>query len=322
MDQTPSPRVLVIGALGQVGRELTEALRARYGAEHVIASDLAPAVGQEAPYLSLDVTDRKALTEVLAQYRIDHLYNLAAILSAKGEREPQLAWRVNMEGLLSTLEAARHTGVRRIFWPSSIAVFGPHSNHRFAPQYGQMDPTTIYGISKLAGEQWCHYYHRQYGLDIRSLRYPGLIGYKALPGGGTTDYAVDIFHQAVQHGSYTCFLRADSALPMMYMPDAIRATIELMEAPAEGLSIHSSYNLSGMSFSPEMLANEIRRHIPTFSIAYEPDFRQAIADSWPESIDDTPARADWAWLPEYDLASMTEDMLVHIRAHYAAEVRS
>lgn len=316
MLHTPPPRVLVIGALGQVGRELVEALRARYGTTQVIASDLAPAEGQAEPYLSLDVTDRKALIEVLTRYRVDHLYNLAAILSAKGEKEPELAWRINMEGLLSTLEAARRTGVSRIFWPSSIAVFGPHANRRFAPQHGPLDPTTIYGISKLAGEQWCRYYHTHFGLDIRSLRYPGLIGHKTLPGGGTTDYAVDIFHQAVQQGAYTSFLGPHSTLPMMYMPDALRATIMLMEAPAEALTIHSSYNLSGMSFSPEMLANEIRRHLPGFRISYEPDFRQAIADSWPESIDDTPARADWGWEPAYDLAAMTADMLEHIAARY------
>lgn len=317
MDHPSPPRVLVIGALGQVGRELTEALRVRYGTAQVIASDLAPAEGQDTPYVSLDVTDRKALIELLTRYRIDHLYNLAAILSAKGEREPELAWRINMEGLLNTLEAARRTGVSRIFWPSSIAVFGPHANRRFAPQHGPLDPTTIYGISKLAGEQWCRYYYDHFGLDVRSLRYPGLIGYKALPGGGTTDYAVDIFHQAVQHDAYTCFLEAGSALPMMYMPDALRATITLMEAPTEALTIRDSYNLSGMSFSPEMLAQEIRRHLPTFRIRYEPDFRQGIANSWPESIDDTPARADWGWQPQYDLATMTTDMLRHIGARYA-----
>ncbi|GAB4427811.1 MAG: NAD-dependent epimerase/dehydratase family protein [Bacteroidia bacterium] len=315
-DNPSPPCILVIGALGQVGRELVDALRTRHA--RVVAADLPVKADIEAPYYAIDVTERSQLFDLIAQEGITEVYHLAAVLSAKGEQQPDLAWKLNMDGLINVLEAARRFDLQKIFWPSSIAIFGPHSPRKYTPQYCATDPSTMYGISKLAGESWCAYYHERFGIDIRSLRYPGLIGYKSLPGGGTTDYAVDIFHQALTKGAYTCYLEASTALPMMYMPDAVRATLALMDAPAERLTIRSSYNLSGLSFTPYLLAAEIQKHLPTFRINYEPDFRQAIADSWPESIDDTPARADWGWEPQYDLASMTADMLRHVAVRYTA----
>ena len=311
----PRVRVLVIGAGGQIGTELTESLRAKLMPENVVASDIreVDSLMHQGPFELLDVMDRDALFDLVKKYQITQIYNLAALLSATGEKKPELAWKLNMEGLLNSLDAARDLGVERVFWPSSIAVFGPNTPQDNTPQHTIMDPNTVYGISKLAGERWCEYYHQRYGVDVRSLRYPGLIGYKSMPGGGTTDYAVDIFHQAIRKGSYTCFLKPDTGLPMMYMPDAIRATMRLMEVPAEQVRIRSSYNMGGISFTPTEIAAAIQREIPGFKISYEPDFRQAIADSWPSSIDDSAARTDWGWTHEYDLNRMVKDMLAQLR---------
>ena len=317
---TTQEKILVIGALGQIGLELIEALREKYGKTQVIASDLREKATVDMPdYVSLDVLDKPALYRLLEAEEITTIYNLAAILSARGEQNPVKAWEVNMDSLFNSLEALRETKAKKLFWPSSIAVFGPHAPAQDTPQHATTDPNTVYGISKLAGERWCEYYAQKYGVDVRSLRYPGLIGYKANPGGGTTDYAVDIFHQAVQHGAYTAYLAPETSLPMMYMPDAIRATILLMEAPPERIRIRSSYNLSGLSVSPRQLAQAIREHLPHFNCSYEPDFRQKIADSWPDSINDTEARQDWGWQPEFNLQNMTEDMLLHIRQKYLSE---
>ena len=311
-----SERILVVGASGQIGVELTLALRARYGNESVIASDLrqmSPLLEGTGPYLSLDVLDKSALEQVVRQHQIKQIYLLAAMLSATGEKNPTAAWGLNMTGLLNVLEIAREQSLSKIFWPSSIAIFGPTSPKENCPQQTIIEPTTVYGISKLAGEFWCQYYHQKFGVDVRSLRYPGLISSKTPPGGGTTDYAVDIYHQALKAGQYTCFLSSDTYLPMMYMPDAIRATIELMEAPAEVIKIRTAYNLSAMSFSPAQIADSIKQHVPDFKISYQPDFRQAIADSWPQSIDDSAARDHWGWKETFDLPAMTTDMLTHLR---------
>lgn len=308
----PTERILVIGASGQIGVELTLALRAIYGNQNVLASDLRemnPLLQGTGPYVSLDVMNKEMLHVQVIRQNITQIYLLAAILSATGEKNPALAWNLNMQGLLNVLEIAREEKLHKVYWPSSIAVFGPTSPKDACPQQTIIEPSTVYGISKYAGEFWCQYYHHKFGLDVRSLRYPGLISYKSAPGGGTTDYAVDIYHQALAKGRYTCFLREDTFLPMMYMPDAIRATLELMEAPADKLSVRTSYNLSSMSFSPEQIATSIRTHIPDFKIDYTPDYRQAIADSWPRSIDDSTARKDWGWKEEYDLAAMSADML-------------
>lgn len=307
--------VLIIGALGQIGQELTASLRAQYGQDRVIASDIrVPENAEETgQFVQLDVLNRTSLFELIRSRDIRIIYNLAAVLSAKGEQKPDFAWRLNMEGLLNTLEAARHTQVEKIFWPSSIAVFGPHSPQDMTPQYCIMDPNTVYGISKLAGERWCEYYAERYDVDVRSLRYPGLIGYKSEPGGGTTDYAVEIFHKALTDGKYTAFLKEGTTLPMMYMEDAIRATLEIMQAPADQIKIRASYNVAGLSFAPEELAAEIQKHLPEFTCSYEPDFRQQIADSWPKSIDDSQAHDDWSWKASYDLQSMVKDMILHLK---------
>jgi nucleoside-diphosphate-sugar epimerase len=313
MPRNKQGKTLVIGALGQIGQDLLDALYQKYGADQVIASDIRhPDTPTAGPFHVLDVMDRPALFQLIEKEDIRRIFNLAAILSAKGEQKPMLAWDLNMTGLLNTLEAARHTRLEQIFWPSSIAVFGPNSPQKNTPQYCTMDPNTVYGISKLAGERWCEYYHEKYGVDVRSIRYPGLISYKANPGGGTTDYAVAIFHEALQHGKYTSFLDKGTYLPMMYMPDAIRATLQLMEAPAEDIKIHSSYNLGGISFAPEELTAEIQKHLPHFQCEYAPDFRQKIADSWPGSIDDSHAQQDWGWEIEYDMEAMTGDMIRHL----------
>ncbi|WNJ16192.1 NAD-dependent epimerase/dehydratase family protein [Pontibacter sp. G13] len=314
-------QILVIGAGGQIGSDLTDKLRSQYGAERVIAADIRPLPNTDGPTIVLDVLDREALRQAVSEYKIEVVYNLAAILSAKGEQNPELAWKINMDGLLNTLEVAREGGFSKLFWPSSIAVFGPNSPRQDTPQYCVMDPTTVYGISKLAGERWCEYYFNRYGVDVRSLRYPGLISYSAMPGGGTTDYAVDIFHQALKTGSYTSFLKEGTALPMMYMPDAIDATIQLMEADAERISIRSAYNLGGMSFTPEVLAAEVKKSIPGFQMSYAPDFRQDIADSWPQKIDDSQAQTDWDWEMSYDLATMTKDMIHHVQQRYHPELQ-
>ena len=313
-------RILVIGALGQIGSELTSALKEKYGPDRVIATDIREPRIKQDHFFILDVLNKADLEEFVHKHKIGIIYNLAAILSAKGEQNPSLAWEINMTSLLNTLDVAKETPVYKVFWPSSIAVFGPNSPKDNTPQNCYMDPNTVYGISKLAGERWCAYYHEKYGVDVRSLRYPGLIGYQSPPGGGTTDYAVDIFHQALGKGTYTCFLREDTALPMMYMEDAIRATISIMEAPAENIRIRSSYNLAGFSFTPAQLVAEIQRFLPEFTCDYEPDFRQKIADSWPSSIDDRETCEDWGWKMNYNLQTMAEDMIVHIREQQAQEL--
>ncbi|MGZ8544793.1 MAG: NAD-dependent epimerase/dehydratase family protein [Flavisolibacter sp.] len=310
-------KILVIGASGQIGVELTLALRKLYGSANVTASDLReenPLLHGTGPYVSLDVMNKEMLHVQVIRQGFTQIYLLAAILSATGEKNPNLAWHLNMQGLLNVLDIAREEKLSKVYWPSSIAVFGPTSPKQNCPQKTIIEPTTVYGISKYAGEFWCNYFFNKYGVDVRSIRYPGLISYKSAPGGGTTDYAVEIYHEALAHQKYKCFLEKDTYLPMMYMPDAIRATIELMEAPAEKIKTRTSYNISGMSFSPEEIAAEINTHIPGFSISYAPDYRQQIANSWPQSIDDSVAREDWGWKPEYDLAGMTKDMLENLSA--------
>ena len=308
-------KILVIGASGQIGVELTLALRKMYGNANVVASDLREEnelLKGSGPYVSLDVMNKEMLHVQVIRQNITQIYLLAAILSATGEKNPHLAWNLNMQSLLNVLDIAREEKLSKVYWPSSIAVFGPTSPKQDCPQQTIIEPSTVYGISKYAGEFWCNYFHNRYGVDVRSLRYPGLISYKSDPGGGTTDYAVEIFHAAKEEGTYECFLKAGTYLPMMYMPDAIRATIELMEADASKITVHTSYNLSGMSFSPEGIAAEIKKHIPGFSISYKPDYRQPIAESWPQSIDDSVARKEWGWKEEYDLVNMTKDMLDNI----------
>jgi nucleoside-diphosphate-sugar epimerase len=309
-------KILVIGASGQIGVELTLGLRKIYGDANVIASDLReenPLLKGTGPYVSMDVMNKEMLHVQVIRQGITQIYLLAAILSATGEKNPNLAWHLNMQGLLNVLDIAREEKIHKVYWPSSIAVFGPTSPKQQCPQQTIIEPTTVYGISKYAGEFWCNYYFNRYGVDVRSLRYPGLISYKSAPGGGTTDYAVEIYHEALEQNHYDCFLREDTYLPMMYMPDAIRATIELMEAPADRIRVRTSYNLSGMSFSPKEIAESIRLHQPDFSITFNPDYRQAIADSWPQSIDDSVARNDWGWREEYDLNRMTADMLENLK---------
>lgn len=308
-------KILVIGASGQIGVELTLALRQLYGRNQVIASDLREQnslLKDTGPFVPLDVLNKEMLHVQVVRQNVTQIYLLAAILSATGEKNPGLAWHLNMQGLMNVLEIAREEKLSKVYWPSSIAVFGPSSPKQQCPQQTIIEPTTVYGISKYAGEFWCDYYFQRYGVDVRSLRYPGLISYKSLPGGGTTDYAVDIYRKALEEKKYECFLREDTYLPMMYMPDAIRATIELMEAPAEKVKIRHSYNISSMSFSPKEISESIRNHIPEFSISYKPDYRQAIADSWPQSIDDSRAREDWGWKEEFDLEAMTRDMLTNL----------
>ena len=308
-----TPMILIIGANGQIGTELAEALAQRHGPAAVVTSDLAPQ-GRVAgiTHEALDVTDAAALAAVVKRHAINQVYLLAAALSANGEQHPQWAWRLNMDGLLNVLELARTAKLRQVFWPSSIAAFGP-GTPATAPQHGVMDPGTVYGISKLAGERWCAWYHAKHGVDVRSLRYPGLISWKTAPGGGTTDYAVDIFHQAIKTGRYTSFLAADTRLPMMYMPDAIRATLALMDAPAAAITERGSYNLAAISVTPAEIAAEIARRMPGFTLACAPDFRQAIAASWPQAIDDQLARRDWGWAPRFDLPAMVDDMLAQLR---------
>ncbi len=308
-------RILVIGASGQIGVELTLALRKIYGNNNVIASDLReqnPLLEGSGPYVSLDVMNKEMLHVQVIRQNITQIYLLAAILSATGEKNPNLAWHLNMQGLLNVLDIAREENLHKVYWPSSIAVFGPTSPRVNCPQQTIIEPITVYGISKYAGEFWCNYYHQRFGVDVRSLRYPGLISYKSAPGGGTTDYAVEIFHEAKEEKKYQCFLKEDTYLPMMYMPDAIKATIELMEAPASKITTRTSYNIAGMSFSPKEIAAEIKKHIPEFEISYKEDYRQSIANSWPQSIDDAVARKDWGWKEEYNLSSMVKDMLENI----------
>ncbi len=303
-----SKKILVIGALGQIGTDLTEALVHQWGPAQIVTADLRPQ-GPKASltHETLDVLDFQRLKQIVEQHHIQEIYHLAAALSAKAEQNPQWAWELNLKSLLNVLEIAKDKGIK-VFWPSSMAAFGP-SAPQPAPQQCMMDPTSVYGISKVAGEAWCAWYHRHHGVDVRSLRFPGLISWKTSPGGGTTDYAVDIFHSAVAARPYTCFLSEDTRLPMMYMPDAIRAIMELMDAPASCLTVRHAYNLTAMSLTPKELTEAIREKIPTFEIRYEPDFRQAIADSWPEEIDDQVARRDWGWKPTFTVSGLVTEMI-------------
>lgn len=309
-------KILVTGATGQIGSELTLALREIHGGTNVIAAGHKrppnERLSETGPFITLDVTDRKQLESVVCEHKITEIYHLAAILSATGEQNPDLAWRVNMEGLYNVLEVAKNFGVKKIFWPSSIAVFGPKTPKENVPQDTILSPTTMYGITKVAGELLCEYYHRRYGLDVRGLRFPGIISSETPPGGGTTDYAVEIFYAAVRGEPYTCFVRPDTVLPMMYMPDCLKATLMLMNADPSRLRFRI-YNVTGMSFSAAELAEEIKKHVPNFRVEYKPDFRQAIADSWPRTIDDSAAREDWGWQPDYDLPKMVEAMLTALR---------
>ena len=316
-----NPKILVIGAGGQLGSELTQALWNRYGKQNIIATDIKDPGGilTQGNFEILDVLNKKHLSEFIRKNSVTQIYHLAAVLSATGEKNPAFAWHLNMDGLIHVLDAAVEFRIEKIYWPSSIAVFGPNTPKDNTPQDTIMDPTTIYGISKLAGERWCNWYFNKHQVDVRSLRYPGLIGYKSKPGGGTTDYAVDIFFKAVKEKTYECFLKGDTYLPMMYMDDAVKATIDLMEAPAEKVKIRSSYNISAMSFSPEEIAAEIRKRVPGFSISYSPDFRQTIAESWPKSIDDSAARADWGWAHRFDLHKMTDEILNNLPAKIESE---
>lgn len=310
-------KTIIIGACGQIGTDLTLALRQKYGNGDVIAADLketCPEILKEGPYIQMDILDKEFVCETLKKQEITTVYLLAALLSATAEKNPAFAWKLNMEGLFTILDLAKEGVIKKVFWPSSIAVFGPTTPADNTPQHTVMEPSTVYGISKQAGERWCEYYFNKFGVDVRSIRYPGLISYKSLPGGGTTDYAVDIFYQAKKSGTFECFLKEDTALPMMFMDDAIHATLQLMEAPAEQINIRSAYNLAGISFTPAMLANEIQKHLPQFSISYAPDFRQAIADSWPNSIDDAHALKDWGWKHRFDLKAMVDVMLKNVSA--------
>lgn len=309
-------RILVIGAAGQIGSELTTALRKVYGDHNVYATDIRSApqdIIDGGPFQLLDVMDDKRLIHFVIRYKITQIYLLAAVLSGNAEKLPLQAWDINMKSLLNILDLSREVGIKKVFWPSSIAVFGNTTPKVKTPQYTVMEPNTVYGISKQAGERWAEYYFKRYKIDTRSIRYPGLISYKTEAGGGTTDYAVEIFYDAIKKGKYECFLKENTALPMMFMPDAINATIDLMEADAKKLTVRSSYNLGGISFDPKQLAAEIKKHIPNFKITYKPDFRQRIADSWPKSIDDSVARKDWGWKHEYDLKKMTKIMLDEIK---------
>ena len=308
----PVTRILIVGALGQIGTELSSYLRNIYGKDNVIASDIRSVDEVDAahgPYVYLDALDGSGLRELIIKHEITQVYLMAAMLSATAEKAPMKAWNLNMNSLFHVLEAAKDGLIERVFWPSSIAVFGPTTPTDNTPQKTVMEPTTVYGISKQTGERWCAYYHKNYGVDVRSLRYPGLISYSAPPGGGTTDYAIDIFHKALKEKHYSCFLSAHTELPMMYMEDAIRATHELMAAESQQIKERGAYNLAGMSFDPQTLAQTIAEEIPGFTIDYVPDFRQAIADSWPNSIDDSAARKDWGWTPKFDLSAMVLAMI-------------
>ena len=305
-------RILIIGACGQIGTELTLKLREIHGNDQVIASDIregAEELMQSGPFELLNATDEPHIREVIEKYEVRVVYLMAAMLSATAEKAPMKAWDLNMDSLFHILNLAKEGKIDKVFWPSSIAVFGPTTPKDNTPQTTIMEPTTVYGISKQTGERWCEYYHRKFGVDVRSIRYPGIISYKTLPGGGTTDYAIEIFHEAIKNGEYTSFLAEDAALPMMYMDDAIKATIDIMDAPAEKIKVRSSYNLAAISFTPAVLAEEIKKHMQDFEISYEPDFRQSIAESWPSSIDDTAAREDWGWDHNFDLEKMTTTML-------------
>ena len=306
-------KILIIGAGGQIGIELTQELSLLYGSSNVVAADVKPIPAlSNNPFEKLDVLDKDVLLNVVKKHGISHIYLLAALLSATGEQNPMFAWKLNMEGLFNVLDLAKEKHISKVYWPSSIAVFGPTTPRIATPQYTIMEPSTVYGISKQAGERWCEWYHHKFGVDVRSLRYPGLIGWKSAPGGGTTDYAVHIFHEALKNKTYECFLSENTALPMMHMEDAIRATIEIMHAPSDNVKIRSAYNLSGISFTPKQIADEIRTHIPEFTISYKPDFRQEIANSWPQSIDDSYAQQDWGWKENYTLTTLVDNMLKNL----------
>jgi nucleoside-diphosphate-sugar epimerase len=308
--------ILIIGACGQIGTELTMALREKHGNDNVIASDIREgndSLMESGPFEILDATDYDALEEIIAYYEINEVYLMAAMLSATAEKFPMRAWNLNMNSLFNVLNLGKEKKIDKIFWPSSIAVFGPNTPKDNTPQNTIMEPSTVYGISKQSGERWCEYYFNKFDVDVRSIRYPGLISWKTMPGGGTTDYAVEIYHKALSEGAYTCFLKKDTALPMMFMDDAIRATMQLMEADDDSIKVRSSYNLSGMSFTPEEMAKSVQEKLPTFKMSYEPDFRQAIADSWPSSIDDTNAREDWNWKTEFDLKLTTNEMIRNLK---------
>ena len=307
--------ILITGAGGQIGSVLTKTLRDTYGANSVIATDIRSTELGDGPFELLDVLNGNRLHELVKRYRVTEIYHLAAILSARGEQNPKIAWDINMDSLFNVLDAAKERNLK-VFFPSSIAAFGPNTPKVNTPQDTITQPTTVYGISKAAGENWCQYYFLKYGLDVRSVRFPGIIGYQSLPGGGTTDYAVDIYHKAILGEDFTCFLGPDNRLPMLYMDDAIQGVLQLMSTPKDKLSIRTSYNLAGVSFTPAEISAEIQKHHPNFKIHYAPDFRQAIADSWPQSIDDQQARQDWNWHPQFDLARMTADMLSHLQEQY------
>ena len=312
-----SQTILVLGASGQIGSELIEKLRTIYGSTHVVASDIrngSPSLMNSGPFEIIDATDKEAIFAIVKKYNVTQIYLLAAMLSATGEKFPQKAWDLNMTSLLAVLDLAKDKHINQVFWPSSIAVFGSTSPKIHTPQKTIMEPSTVYGISKISGEFWCNYYHEKYGVDVRSLRYPGIISWKTKPGGGTTDYAVDIFFKALEQGSFECFLSEDTCLPMMYMEDAVNATVQIMQVNANQINIRTSYNLSAMNFTPKELASAIHQHLPNFTMTYKTDYRQAIADSWPDSIDDTIAREDWGWSPKYTLLKMTKDILENLQA--------
>ena len=312
-------KILVIGSSGQIGTELVVELRGLYGDSNVVASDIIPSsdeIMSSGPFEKLDVTDNNLLLEIIKKHKISHVYLLAAILSANAEKNPNLSWKLNMDSLFNILNLAKEKIIKKIFWPSSIAVFGPSTQKKLTPQLAITEPNTVYGISKLAGERWCEYYHNKFNVDVVSIRYPGLIGWKANPGGGTTDYAVNIFHEALKHNKYTCFLSEKTTLPMMYMPDAIKATIQIMQTDSKNIKVRSSYNIAGASFNPLEISTLIKSKIPNFTIDYNIDFRQEIADSWPQSIDDSSAKLDWKWEKEYDLNKMTADMMRNLKNKY------
>ena len=308
--------LLILGASGQIGNELTQSLRKIYGNERVIASDIREGnadMMNSGPFELINATDKNQILQIVQKYKVTQVYLLAAMLSATAEQHPQKAWNLNINSLLAVLDLAKEKHIKQIYWPSSIAVFGPTTPKQNTPQKSVMEPSTVYGISKLAGEFWCNYYHDKYGVDVRSLRYPGIISWKSKPGGGTTDYAVDIYFSALEEGKYTCFLSENTRLPMMYMDDAVNATIQLMQTASHKIKERTAYNLSAISFTPREIALEIKKHIPEFEILYKPDFRQKIADSWPQSISDSKAREDWNWQHQFDLSSMTKDILTNLK---------
>ena len=309
--------ILVLGASGQIGNELTQKLRKIYGNNNVIASDIRTGnqdLMTSGPFKIIDATDKDAILKVVQKYQVSQVYLLAAMLSATAEKFPQKAWSLNMNSLLAVLDIAKDKHIKQVYWPSSIAVFGPTTPKQNTPQKTIMEPTTVYGISKLSGEFWCNYYHNKYGVDVRSLRYPGIVSWKTKPGGGTTDYAVDIYFKAIEEEKYECFLSENTRLPMMYMNDAVAATIKLMQAKPENVKIRTAYNLAAIDFTPKEIASEIKKYIPNFTISYKPDFRQEIADSWPSSINDAAARKDWGWTHKFDLTAMTKDIITHLKA--------